>query len=168
MKHQLNNEWSFYYMVPDINKSYVDRIRKVATFNTIEDFWALYSRMKRPSEIDEGAQIHLFKNKMMAVWENEENSRGGKLVFGLNPKDKDSLWENALMALIAGNLNEGIAGVVISKKSNYLLSFWITNSENSLSIKENIISTLKIDPSTSSSFKDHNPTNSRYNPRNWI
>jgi len=40
--HPLESAWDFWYLSADKTKEWEERMTKVMTFNTVEDFWACY------------------------------------------------------------------------------------------------------------------------------
>ena len=59
-------------------QNYDSELKPVATFNTIEDFWAIYQHFHHPTEMTSGTQIHLFVEGVKPMWENSKCVAGGK------------------------------------------------------------------------------------------
>ena len=51
-------------------------IKALANFNTVDQFWAMYQHLKRPSQMPEGTTINLFIKGIKPVWEVPEHKEG--------------------------------------------------------------------------------------------
>lgn len=88
--HALHYGWVFWFMHRSPGEkitNYEGAMKKIATFNTvnscitlvslgidfcclkIEEFWAVYSHLRRPSELPNISDYHLFKEGVRPVWE---------------------------------------------------------------------------------------------------
>lgn len=68
---------------PGQNLNYDANLRQVGTFNTVENFWYLYSHMTRPQDLQGHADIHMFKAGIRPLWEDDANKNGGKWIVRL-------------------------------------------------------------------------------------
>ena len=50
----------------------------VSTFDTVEDFWALYNHIQTPSGLNHGSDYYLFKEGIKPMWEDPQNVDGGR------------------------------------------------------------------------------------------
>jgi len=48
---------------------YNDNIKTLASFSTVEDFWAAYSHLRRPDDLLPVTEYHLFRDDIKPVWE---------------------------------------------------------------------------------------------------
>ena len=58
------NSWTLWFFKPDKvdrNKKWEDCQRSIITFNTVEDFWALYNHIEQASKLNAGCDYSLFK-----------------------------------------------------------------------------------------------------------
>ena len=62
----------------DRAKSWEQCLKTVATFESVEDFWALYNHIQLPTGLTNGCDYYLFKDKIMPMWEAEGNKNGGR------------------------------------------------------------------------------------------
>ena len=62
----------------DRTKSWEQCLKTVATFESVEDFWALYNHIQLPTGLTNGCDYYLFKDKIMPMWEAEGNKGGGR------------------------------------------------------------------------------------------
>ena len=110
------------------NADYEKSIKALASFSTVESFWAVYTHLKRPSTLPSVSDYHIFKKGVRPVWEDEENKRGGKFVVRLKKGVADRYWEDLLLAIVGdqfGEAGEEVTGAVLSVRSGEdVLSVW--------------------------------------------
>lgn len=130
--HPLKEAWSFWYR-PPISKAhgfieYENTLHGIATVKTAEDFWHVYSHLKRPSNLPVVSDYHLFKKGIRPVWEDDVNRKGGKWVIRMKKGVADRYWENLLLSLIGdqfGDAGEDVCGAVLSiRNGEDILSIW--------------------------------------------
>ena len=69
----LNSTWTFWYASrkeKDHHMPYCDRLKKIAEFNTLQDFFKFYLYLKPVNEIDRNVDIGLFKEGYQPLWES--------------------------------------------------------------------------------------------------
>lgn len=91
VKHPLQHAWTLWYYEPDRNKSWEDNQNQVSTFNTVEDFWSLFTHIKQPSEVKIGSDYSLFKESIRPMWEDKANKNGGRWMITLNRNQRPEL-----------------------------------------------------------------------------
>lgn len=130
--HSLNEAWSFWYR-PPISKAhgyieYEQTLHGIATVATAEEFWDVYSHLKRPSSLPVVSDYHLFKRDVRPIWEDDINKKGGKWVVRMKKGVADRYWEDLLLALIGdqfGDAGEEVCGAVLSVRNGEdILSIW--------------------------------------------
>lgn len=130
--HALKDSWSFWYR-PPISKAhgfieYEHTLHPIASVRTAEDFWDVYSHLKRPSSLPVVSDYHMFKKNIRPIWEDEVNRSGGKWVVRLKKGVADRFWEDLLLALIGdqfGDAGEEVCGAVLSVRNGEdILSIW--------------------------------------------
>ncbi|KAG0347302.1 hypothetical protein BG004_008044 [Podila humilis] len=97
--HPLHYNWVFWFMHRNPGSKIVDyesAMMKVATFGSVEDFWAVYSHLKRPHELPNMSDYHMFKQGVRPVWEDEMNIKGGKWIVRLKKGLSSRYWENLI------------------------------------------------------------------------
>jgi translation initiation factor 4E len=114
--------------------SWEDNLVQVDTVNSVEGFWVMLNQIKKPSNLELGANYHLFKKGIKPMWEDPANSKGGKWVITLQTKEDlyrvDNIWEELLMAMIGEYLEEvgsgdQVVGAVLSRRRNaFRVSVW--------------------------------------------
>jgi len=136
-KHPLQNRWTLWYDNPErklTSESWVQNLKKIITFDTVEDFWRIYNNIRPASKIQLGSNYHIFKEGIMPMWEHEENKRGGKWVVTKTKKEGiDNAWLWTILACIGENFAEEdeICGAVVSvRKSQDRVALWTKHANN--------------------------------------
>mmetsp|Transcript_16734 Transcript_16734/g.47199 ORF Transcript_16734/g.47199 Transcript_16734/m.47199 type:complete len:256 (+) Transcript_16734:311-1078(+) len=134
VKHPLQNSWTMWYDNPGRKTSkamWSQNLKKVLTFQYVEDFWGMYNNIVPASKLSSGSNYHLFKEGIEPSWEHKENTKGGKWVANVPTKDRiphlDKRWLWTILACIgeAFPAADHICGVVVSiRKSQDRLSVW--------------------------------------------
>ena len=60
------------------NVDYESAMKKIANFDTVEDFWGYYQHMVRPEQLPAGYKFLLFQENIKPMWEDEANQHGGR------------------------------------------------------------------------------------------
>jgi translation initiation factor 4E len=122
---------------------WMDDIKRVISFDSVEEFWGLYNNIVPPSQLPQKANYYLFKEGIIPAWEDEANKYGGKWSIQL-PKDKnranvDKMWLYTMLAAIGETFDPSltqsdpsgpqpqslITGVIVSTRPQfYRLSIW--------------------------------------------
>ncbi|KAH6626231.1 translation initiation factor eIF 4e-like domain-containing protein [Chaetomium sp. MPI-SDFR-AT-0129] len=162
--HQLRNSWVFWFR-PPISKAngfieYEKTLHPIATIDSVEDFFAVYQHLKRPSALPLVSDYHLFRQGIRPIWEDEENKNGGKWVVRLRKGVADRYWEDLLFAIIGdqfGEASEEVCGVVLSVRNGEdILSIWArANGQRVLKIRETMRRVLAFPPDTKLEWKSH-------------
>ncbi|KAJ6785110.1 hypothetical protein PWT90_08105 [Aphanocladium album] len=162
--HPLKDAWSFWYR-PPISKAhgyieYENTLHGIATMRTAEEFWEIYSHLKRPSTLPVVSDYHLFKKDIRPIWEDEVNRKGGKWVVRMKKGVADRYWEDLLLSLIGdqfGEAGEEVCGAVLSMRNGEdILSIWTrTDGGRVLKIRETMKRILNFPPNTRVEFKSH-------------
>jgi len=122
----------------------MEDIKKVITFDSVEEFWGLYNNIIPPSSLPQKANYYLFREGIIPAWEDAANKDGGKWSIQL-PKDKnrnnvDRMWLYTMLAAIGETYEPGppqvsepsaplspslITGVIVSTRPQfYRVSIW--------------------------------------------
>jgi translation initiation factor 4E len=127
---------------PAAAHGWMEDIKRVISFDSVEEFWGLYNNIVPPSQLPQKANYYLFKEGIIPAWEDDANKDGGKWSIQL-PKDKnrgnvDRMWLYTMLAaigetfdphLIQGDVMNPpqslITGVIVSTRPQfYRLSIW--------------------------------------------
>ncbi|KAK7694855.1 hypothetical protein QCA50_002043 [Cerrena zonata] len=130
-------------------QGWMEDIKRVISFDSVEEFWGLYNNIVPPSQLPQKANYYLFKEGIIPAWEDEENKNGGKWSIQL-PKDKnranvDKMWLYTMLAAIGETFDPVvvdaespdsppsslITGVIVSTRPQfYRLSIWTRTAPN--------------------------------------
>ncbi|KAG0088607.1 Eukaryotic translation initiation factor 4E type 2 [Podila epicladia] len=163
--HPLRFNWVFWFMHRSPGSkilNYESSMKKVATFGSIEDFWGVYSHLKRPHELPNVSDYHLFKQGVRPVWEDSTNINGGKWIVRLKKGLASRYWENLIMAVIGDQFEVGseICGIVLSIRGGEdILSIWNQSAHEgrtNLKIRDTLKRILGLPADTIMEYKTHN------------
>lgn len=165
MIHRLETPWTLYFQksqADDNAADYSNSIHRIGKFDTVESFWSYFSHLKRPNEIGTDVELHVFRNDVRGMWEDDENRNGGKWLLFLKKDLSAAFWERSVLALIGEMLHEDVIGTVISvREGTDILSFWTKTGrepgrEAILSeVAETIANALNLPAGTTMRFKQH-------------
>ncbi|KAJ2345596.1 hypothetical protein GGH91_002482 [Coemansia sp. RSA 2671] len=128
-EHPLQYSWTYWFMHRAPGQKidhYESSMVKIATFATVESFWAVYSHLKRPDQVPTITDYQMFRAGVRPVWEDPANIDGGKWMIRLKKGLASRLWEKLTMAVV-GDLFEPdqICGIVLSvRNSEDIISLW--------------------------------------------
>ncbi|OIW07658.1 hypothetical protein TanjilG_07700 [Lupinus angustifolius] len=135
--NKLERQWTFWLdnqSKPKQGAAWGSSLRKVYTFDTVQEFWSLYDQIFKPSKLTGNADFHLFKTGIEPKWEDPECANGGKWTVSSNRKTNlDTMWLETLMALIGEQFDdaEDICGVVASVRHRQdKISLWTKTAAN--------------------------------------
>lgn len=144
IKHPLHSTWTLWYYEKNNSKSWEDNQREITSFNTVEDFWSLYNHIKLPSQLRMGCDYSLFKKGVMPMWEDTANRNGGRWLFNLDRKqretDLDRFWLEILLCMVGEAFDEhseDICGAVVNVRAKVdKIAVWTGNGQNSVTVLE--------------------------------
>jgi translation initiation factor 4E len=161
----LRYPWTLWYMHRSPGQKITDyeaAIKPVASVETAEQFWSVYARMKRPDQVRDVSDFHLFKTGVRPVWEDPENIAGGKWMIRLKKGLAARYWETLMWAIVAEQFDQGeeVCGAVLSvRHSEDILSLWnktAGDSETNLRMRDTIKRLLELPAETMMEYKAHN------------
>ena len=150
---KLSNKFDFWYHIIDTSsdQDYKAQIKKLAQFETLEDFWAIFQYLKKPDDFKQPIEIQLFKDGITPMWEDENNKNGGRISLKLRKEYSNLVWEELIFAFIGGyfdkEIKEEINGLVMNCKKDFnTLQIWTKNFNNEVNkgIEKNIRELLNI------------------------
>jgi len=118
--------------------------------------------MTRPHDLVGHADIHLFKEGIRPLWEDDANKNGGKWIVRLKKGLANRCWENLILAILGEQfmVGEEICGAVVScRYQEDLISIWnktCSNQAVTSRIKDTLKRILNLPPSTILEYKSHN------------
>ncbi|KAJ2085637.1 hypothetical protein IW140_006234 [Coemansia sp. RSA 1813] len=129
-EHPLQFAWSFWFMhrAPGHKiDDYEAAMIRVATFASVESFWASYSHLRRTDQVPTITDYHMFRAGVRPVWEDPANVAGGKWMVRLKKGISPRMWEKLAIAVVGGAFDAGdeVCGIVISiRNSEDIISLW--------------------------------------------
>ncbi|KAJ3091232.1 hypothetical protein HK102_001250 [Quaeritorhiza haematococci] len=139
VKHPLGSRWTLWFDRLDkkaTQRNWDENLRNLITFDTVEDFWAVYNNVIKASELAQGSNYHLFKEGVRPAWEDPANQEGGKWVIPIAKSKRgnlDTYWLNTVLACIGEALDDDndVCGIVMScKKQADRISLWTATANN--------------------------------------
>ncbi|GFZ51359.1 hypothetical protein JCM24511_09120 [Saitozyma sp. JCM 24511] len=169
VKHPLYSTWTLFFDSPQskglpktpatslppssiAHGGWMEDIRKVVSFDSVEEFWGLYNNVVPPSQLPGKANYYLFKDGIMPAWEDPQNKNGGKWAIQL-PRDKskpviDQMWLYTMLAAIgetfetplaapgekpaAPEASDLVTGVIVSSRPGfYRINIWTRQAPDS-------------------------------------
>uniref|UniRef100_A0A915N4Y0 Dihydropteridine reductase n=1 Tax=Meloidogyne javanica TaxID=6303 RepID=A0A915N4Y0_MELJA len=148
-EHALEHSYIFSYFMRPQGKfdpeDYAIFVQPVARISSVEQFWLIYRFIKRPSDLTEKVDFHLFKEGIKPVWEDPANRNGGKWILRLKKGLSSRIWENLLLAMIGEQFLVGgeVVGAVCSVRNQEdIISLW-NRSSDSAPVTNRIRETLR-------------------------
>merc|ERR1711872_1072640 len=144
MKHPLANKWVFWWFRNDKSKAWEQSQEKIATVDTIEDFWQVYNYIEPASNLSQGCDYSVFKKGIQPDWEDFQNMSGGRWMVVLDKKISSELldnhWLEILFILIGEHADEFaplVNGAVINiRPKNDKIAVWLRDSSNHKGVVE--------------------------------
>ena len=177
---KLDNKYTFYYRISeDTNQTqskqpldkveYESQVKKIASFDNMQDFWAIFQHLRKPDSFKQTIEFHMFKDPVKPMWEDENNKNGGKITIKLNKGYTTIIWEEMIFALIGEDvlpkdIKDEINGIVVTSKKEYnTLQIWIKNFETKINnnIELCIRDLLQIPPEVNLDFRQFNKNNKK-------
>ena len=134
VKHPLSNRWTLWFTKPASGKgdNWNDLLKKVITFESVEEFWGIYNNIAPVSDLALKSDYHLFKEGVRPEWEDPQNKHGGKWSYQFKDKRSvniDELWLHTMLAAIGETLEEEqdgeVMGVVVNvRKAFFRIGIW--------------------------------------------
>ncbi|KAJ4293376.1 hypothetical protein N0V90_008659 [Kalmusia sp. IMI 367209] len=157
----LKYTWVIWYRPPTPkNSDYEKSTKALCRMSTVQDFWKVFTHLKRPSTLPTVSDYHFFKEGIRPVWEDEENKRGGKWIMRLKKGVADRYWEELLMAMTGGEFMEAteeVCGFVLSVRSGEdVFSIWTKNDGGrNIKIRETVKRVLNLPEGTIITWRSH-------------
>ncbi|XP_076993838.1 eukaryotic translation initiation factor 4E type 1B [Tamandua tetradactyla] len=136
--HPLQNRWALWFFKNERSRAWRDNLKLVTKFDTVEDFWAMYSHIQLASKLSSGCDYALFKDGIEPMWEDSRNKRGGRWLVSLAKQQRhselDRLWLETLLCLIGESFEEHsreVCGAVINiRAKGDKIAVWTREAEN--------------------------------------
>lgn len=146
VKHPLQNGWTIWFDNPGKRTnqaSWGDHLRKITTFDTVEDFWRVFNNLKPASSLPQGSNYHIFKEHIEPKWEDTANAKGGKWTVSVPPKSRgsalDQMWLWTVLACIGETIlsPDDVCGLVVSvRKAGDRVQIWTRDATNEAACRD--------------------------------
>lgn len=170
VKHPLMHTWVLWYCKSDKGKNWEDCLKEVATFDTVEDFWALYNHIQLASGLPHASDYYLFKKGIMPMWEDPHNREGGRWLIQIDRVVRndflDVYWLELLMAMVGEQFDDGsdyICGAVVNiRGKGDKISLWTKDGVNEeLNLKIGTILKQKLSIPAHITYEMHRDTSQK-------
>eukprot|EP00071_Canis_lupus_P038249 XP_022271806.1 eukaryotic translation initiation factor 4E type 2-like isoform X2 [Canis lupus familiaris] len=124
-------------------------------------FWRFYSHMVHPWDLSGHSDLHLFKEGIKPLWEDDANKNGGKWIIQLWKGLASCCWENLLLAILGEQfmVGEEICGAVVSVCfQEGIISIWnrtASDQATTARIQDMLQRVLNLPPNTMMEYKTH-------------
>jgi len=144
MKHPLANTWVFWWFRNDKSRTWEQNQERIATVDTIEDFWQIYNYIEPASQLGSGCDYAVFKKGIQPDWEDFQNMSGGRWIINSDKTNRgdilDSHWLEIIFILIgehAGEFAPMMNGAVINiRPKGDKLAVWLRDANNMAGVME--------------------------------
>lgn len=140
--YNLSTTWAVWYDRPSskpkaTNRAeYVSSMKHIYEFGTVKSFWGLYNHLNL-GKMPVGANLRIFKNNIQPTWEDPKNREGGNwiLVPRIQQGSRESvatvLYKELLLAMIGGDLDQLVNGIVLSiKTKDTIIQLWCESNKS--------------------------------------
>jgi len=143
-KHPLANTWVFWWFRNDKSRTWEQNQERIATVDTIEDFWQIYNYIEPASNLGSGCDYAVFKKGIQPDWEDFQNMSGGRWIINSDKTNRgdilDSRWLEIIFILIgehAGEFAHMMNGAVINiRPKGDKLAVWLRDANNMSGVME--------------------------------
>ena len=184
-KTKLENKFSFWYRISEDviqyqtpkqaldKKEYEVQVKKIAEFDTVEDFWGIFQHLRKPDSCKPGIEFQMFKEPIKPMWEDENNKNGGRISIKLCKDYTTIIWEEMIFALIGGilpqEMKDEINGIVVTSRKEFnTLQIWFKTYKEDIitDLVQCIRDLLLIPPEVNVEVKQFNKNKNDYNKNN--
>ncbi|KAK8823808.1 hypothetical protein WA538_001100 [Blastocystis sp. DL] len=159
--HKLQSAWSFWYdkKLPRGQQvvNYTENLKRIGTFDTVEDFWRYYIHMKRPSALDKDCNYYLFRDQLVPAWETFPNGGCWILKVKRTSGVLGKLWQDLVFAAIGEAFEDpNVVGVMMARRTKEdMISVWNSANTSFSTIGDKLREILGLDPTTIVEYKLH-------------
>lgn len=124
--HNLHTSWTLYYHSPTLQDWSVTSYMEVATFNTVEEFWAVFEKF--PKDCFHMGMFFFMRTGIKPTWEDEQNVKGGCWSYKIPMKHIYTVWRDMSALLIGESLSTVpmlLNGLSVSPKRGFcIIKIW--------------------------------------------
>lgn len=163
----LETPWAFWHdrksSMRKESDEYIEGLKKLGTFNTIEGFCRHYAYLLRPNEFPKDHNLLMFRAGYKPMW--EEFPEGGCWIIRVKRKGSQGYvnraWERLLLSCIgeAFDMPDVVGCVLSTRLKDDVISVWntsnVSNPDARFRIGERLKEILDLDMNTLIQYKDH-------------
>ena len=174
-RNQLDKNYSYWFSLRDANQKesdYEDAIKYLCTFSTVEEFWQIYSHLKKPDALPVNSEYHVFQEGIKPMWEDEANRNGARWILRIKKGAASAFWEELLLCMIGEqfDVTNEICGIAVSVRTvEDIFSVWVRSGQDQ-SVKQSVKETLKkiwaLNESVVLEYKEHPHIQQKPPPKN--
>ncbi|KAK8774013.1 hypothetical protein V5799_011457 [Amblyomma americanum] len=172
LKHPLEHRWSLWYYKDDKRRSWEENLVEISSFDTVEDFWALYHHVELPGNLRSGCDYSFFKTGIKPMWEDCRNKRGGRWLFNFSknqgPECLNDNWLEVLLCLIGEGFDEfgdDVCGAVVQVRNKLdKISVWtadVNRADGNIHIGKTVKEIITLPPRYVVRYHSHVDTQSK-------
>lgn len=181
-KHLLNTAWTLWHHGSQSTDWTIKGYTKIATFNTIEEFWEIYNVLPTVScdmwflmrgETPSISGRPAYK-QVLPIWEDERNLQGGSFKFKIHNSDVDNIWLTLSLFLISESMCKKedaiyLSGISCSSKRNDYCTVSVWNLDATRNDYSNFPTNIPGISFSKSMFEPHikRKTGNERLKRNW-
>jgi len=134
-RHQLQHAWTFWFFRNTKDLSWEQNQTKLATVETIEDFWQVHNYIQPASQLGHGCDYSVFRAGIFPDWEDFQNMSGGRWILRNQERTNlDDNWLELLFLLIGEHAGEEaglVNGAVVNVRSKGdRLALWLKEARD--------------------------------------
>ncbi|XP_008468275.1 eukaryotic translation initiation factor 4E type 3 [Diaphorina citri] len=95
--------WAVYNNIP---KPSVMQPKKIYTVFTVQEFWAVYNNIPKPSVMQTRYCYHLMRFENRPIWEEPYNQKGGTWRIKCSKRFSEMVWQELLLAAIGEQMTD--------------------------------------------------------------
>jgi len=165
---KIQTRWTFHYMSKKPRskkpqkgdrrvKEYLENLNYVGSFDTVEEFWKIFSWLKSPSELPRNnrSTYYLFRANLQPAWETFPE--GGCWIVKIKDDFIDFMWRELVFNVIGEMFQTPeLVGITVSRRENEnILTVWNRANMGNLryDIGERLKDVLNLDMRTVVEYK---------------
>lgn len=146
MSHPLASPWTVFYMIEPNDTQFKPGLHVLGRFESIEQFWDLYTHLKKPNKTPD-LLLGYFTKAFKMDQEDPNLKTGGKLIISIPKELLIYQWERLIITAVCGTLDPAIVGFS-TKYNEEKITIWVNNMKLMDFVEDYIVDLLGIDTDT--------------------
>ena len=120
--HNLTTPWTLYYHSPSLQDWSVTSYMEVATFQTAEEFWAVFGKL--PEANFHMGMFFFMRQDIKPTWEDPHNAKGGCWSYKIPMRHIYPVWKGLTALLVGESLSSVpmlLNGLSVSPKRGFCI-----------------------------------------------